>query len=130
MKSRLKLTSAAIVLITLASLGIANASLTSSGSSSVIPFDATGCSSNICIYLSTPSSGTVYVQGWARSTSFYGALVVTTPTISATSPIQNWLGSKGNYFQVNGISAIVGQYCVAGYTSGGTFEGKACESVL
>jgi len=128
--SRMRFVVVAVLISTVTSLGIANAATPTNSSTSIRPYSAQGCSGNTCIYLSTPSSGTVFVQGWAYGTSFVGYFKLTTPTITVTSPTQTWLGSKGNYFQVSGISAVVGPYCVAGYSSGGMFEGKACESVL
>ncbi len=94
------------------------------------PYTSQGCSVDTCMYLSTPSGGMVIVQGWAYSTSFYGYFRLTAPSGTYYSATQTWLGGKGNYAQWSGISAIVGQYCVTGYTSTGTFEGTACENVL
>lgn len=94
------------------------------------PYAAQGCSVNTCMYLSTPSGGTVIVQGWAYSTSFYGYFRLTAPSGTYYGATQTWLGGKGNYTQWSGVPAIVGQYCVTGFTSGGVSEGTACESVL
>lgn len=94
------------------------------------PYAAQGCSGDTCIYLSTPSGGTVYVQGWAYSTDFYGYFRLTTPSGTYYSGTHTWLGGKGNWIEWSGLSAIVGQYCVTGFTSGGVSEGTACESVL
>lgn len=130
MNSKFKLLTVAIAIATLSSVGVANASAKASPTLSIRPFSAQGCSNNVCIYLSTPSSGTVYVQGWAYNTNFVGHFVVSAPSETDTSGTQTWLGLKGNYYQVNGISAVVGTYCVTGYSSAGINEGEACESVL
>lgn len=105
------------------------AQTSSTTTSAIRPYAAQGCSSNTCIYLSTPSGGTVIVQGWAYNTNFYGYFRITTPSGTYYSATLTWLGGKGNYAQWSGISAIVGQYCVTGFTSGGINEGTACENV-
>jgi hypothetical protein len=97
---------------------------------SIQPYAAQGCSVNTCMYLATPSAGTVFVQGWAYNTSFYGYFRLTAPSGTYYSSTQTWLGGKGNYIQWSGVPAIVGQYCVTGFTSGGTSQGTACERVL
>ncbi len=97
---------------------------------SVQPYAAQGCNVNTCMYLSTPSGGTVFVQGWAYSTSFYGYFRLTSPSGTFYSVTQTWLGGKGNYTQWSGVPAIVGPYCVTGFTSTGANEGTACENVL
>lgn len=97
--------------------------------SSIQPYAAQGCSLNTCMFLSTPAGGTVYVQGWAYSTNFYGYFRLTSPNGTLYSATQTWLGGKGNYTQWSGVPAIVGQYCVTGFTSGGTSQGTACEVV-
>jgi hypothetical protein len=96
---------------------------------SIQPYTAQGFSVNTCVFLSTPSGGTVVVQGWAYSTSFYGYFRLTTPSGTFYSATQTWLGGKGNYTQWSGVSAIVGQYCVTGFTSTGINQGTACEWV-
>lgn len=97
--------------------------------STIQPYAAQGCSVNTCMYLSTPSGGTVFVQGWAYNTNFYGYFRLTAPSGTYYSATLTWLGGKGNYAQWSGVPAIVGQYCVSGFTSGGVSEGTACESV-
>lgn len=82
------------------------------------------------MYLSTPASGTVYIQGWAYDTSFYGYFRFRTPSGTFYSATQTWLGGKGNYAQVSNVPAIVGQYCVTGFTNTGNSLGTACENVL
>ena len=93
------------------------------------PYTSQGCSVNTCIYLSTPSAGTLLVEGWAYSTNFYGYFRLTTPSGTYYSVTQTWLGGKGNWAPWSSIPAKTGQYCVTGYTSTGTFEGTACENV-
>lgn len=97
---------------------------------SIQPYAAQGCHANTCMYLSTPSGGTVYIQGWAYDTSFYGYFRFTTPSGTFYSATQTWFGGRGNYAQVSNIPAIVGQYCVTGFTSTGSSQGTACEYVL
>lgn len=94
------------------------------------PYAAQGCSGDTCMYLSSPSGGTVLIQAWAYSANFYGYFVLSAPSGTYYSATQTWLGGKGNYALWSGIPAIVGPYCVTGYTSTGTFEGTACENVL
>lgn len=106
-----------------APLGVAPAAL-------IQPYAAQGCSVDTCMYLSSPSGGTVLIQSWAYNTNFYGYFVLSAPSGTYYSATQTWLGGKGNYALWSGVPAIVGQYCVTGYTSTGTFEGTACESVL
>lgn len=106
------------------------APLGTTSAASIQPYAAQGCSGDTCMYLSSPSGGTVLVQSWAYSTNFYGYFVLSAPSGTYYSATQTWLGGKGNYALWSGIPAIVGQYCVTGYTSTGTFEGTACENVL
>ncbi len=94
------------------------------------PYAAQGCAGDTCLYLSSPSGGTVLVEAWAYSTNFYGYFVLSAPSGSYYSATQTWIGGKGNYAHWSGIPATVGQYCVTGYTSGGSLEGTACEYVL
>ncbi len=94
------------------------------------PYTSQGCSANSCIYLSTPSGGTLLIEAWAHASDFYGYFRLTAPSGTYYSVTQTWVGGKGNYAQWPGITATVGQYCVTGYTSSGTFEGTACENVL
>ena len=116
--------------MSLAAPSIAQAAQTGTiAATSIQPYTAQGCSVNTCVYLSTPSGGTVVVQGWAYSTSFYGYFRLTSPSGTFYSATQTWLGGKGNYTQWLGVSAIVGQYCVTGFTSTGINEGTACEWV-
>jgi hypothetical protein len=84
---------------------------------------------NTCMYLWTPSSGTLFVQGWAYTTNFYDYFQFSTPKGSFYSATQTWLGGKGNYAQVSNLVATVETYCVTGW-SGGVSIGKACENVL
>ena len=36
-------------------------------SSSIVPYSAQSCAGDVCMYLSTPSGGTVKVEGWPYS---------------------------------------------------------------
>ena len=95
----------------------------------VQPYQAQGCITNTCMFLSSPASGAVYIQGWAYSTSFYGYFQFTSPNGTMYSATQTWLGGKGNYAQWSGIPSTVGQYCVTGFTSAGVDEGTVCKNV-
>jgi hypothetical protein len=96
---------------------------------SIQPYSAQSCSGNTCMFLSTPLGGTVTVQGWAYGTSFYGYFYLTAPSGTYYSATKTWLGAMGNWAQWSNIPAIVGQYCVTGYSSTGIFEGTVCNSV-
>jgi hypothetical protein len=93
------------------------------------PYAATGCSSNVCLYLSTPLGGTVYIQAWARSTTFSGYFKLQTPYGSFVSSTNTWLGGKGNFYQWSGLPAVVGQYCVSGYNMSQVWQGTACNNI-
>lgn len=121
-----------VIMMSVAAPSVAQAAQPSitTGKVSVQPYAAQGCSVNTCMYLSTPSGGTVFIQGWAYNTSFYGYFRFTTPSGTFYSATQTWLGGKENYAQVSNVLAIVGQYCVTGFTSAGSNLGTACENVL
>jgi hypothetical protein len=99
-------------------------------STSIQPLSAQGCSGDVCIYLSTPSSGTVYVQGWAYTANFYGHFQFSAPSGTFNSATLTWLTGKGNYAQLSNVPAIVGTYSVTAWTSAGANLGTACEKVL
>ena len=93
------------------------------------PYSAQGCNGDVCIYLSTPSGGHVYIQAWAYSQSFYGYFHLSGPNgLSKNSSTKTWIGGKGNYYQWNGITATVGKYCITGYSYGKNI-GKPCENI-
>ena len=107
----------------------APAQATTTPAAHVVPLTAQGCSGDVCIYLSSPSNGTVYVQAWAYNSSFYGYFHLSGPDgLSSNSSTITWIGGKGNYNQWSGVSAVVGQYCVTGYSYGDDI-GRACESI-
>ena len=119
-----------VITMSIAAPSSSQAALLRSTTSALIqPYNSQGCSVNTCIYLSTPSGGTLLVEGWAYASNFYGYFRLTTPSVTYYSATQTWLGGKGNYASWPGVTAVVGQYCVTGYTSTGTFEGTACENV-
>jgi hypothetical protein len=95
----------------------------------VIPFSASGCTNNVCMYLSTPSGGTVYIQGWAWKHNFTGHFHLSGPGISSDSATTTWIAGGSNWNQWNGVSAVVGQYCIGGYATDGSYEGTACENI-
>jgi hypothetical protein len=91
---------------------------------------ATGCNGNVCMFLSTPSGGGVYIQAWARNTSFYGNFDLVGPGgLYRHGSTQWWYaGSHPNVQQWN-ESAVVGKYCVSGWDNG-TRIGYPCLSIL
>jgi hypothetical protein len=120
-----------IAMLGVVSPSIAGASAISTSSASVLPPDAQGCGGDVCMYLSTPSGGTAYVQAWVlNSPGWYGYFHLTGPhNLSMYSATRSWPGGKpaGGYATFN-ISAVVGTYCVTGW-SGADNEGTACESI-
>lgn len=106
---------------------VAGAAPISNTGSIVQPLDAQGCAGNVCMYLSSPSDGTVYVQAWAYYDSEYGQLQLSAPSGTYNSPTQVWdAGGPRHTFPT--IPAIVGQYCVTLW-DGGVNSGTACENV-
>lgn len=99
--------------------------------SAAVPLDATGCSSNVCIYLAGNSGGTALIQGWARNTTFTGYFHLSGKNVgnNHNSNTQTWYGHKGNYWSTTVNNAQSGQYCVTGYSSSGSYEGTACENL-
>lgn len=130
---KLLASASAITLITIMSVVIPPASQATQPATlitaSIQPYQAQGCITDTCMFLSSPASGTVYVQGWAYSTTFYGYFRLTSPSGTLYSATQTWIGGKGNYTQWSDIPAIVGQYCVTGFTSAGVNEGTVCKNV-
>ncbi len=99
------------------------------------PLSAQGCNGDTCMFLSTPSGGEVYIQAWAYDVTFYGHFQLTGPNgLNKKSYDGTWYAGKTNYYQWNEIPAVVGQYCVTGWTknSNGTYtqNGRPCESIL
>jgi len=87
------------------------------------------------MYLSTPLNGTVYVQAWAYSSNFFGHFELKGPNkLDKNGNDQTWYTGKRNFYQWSNIPAVVGQYCVIGWTKNGngtyTKNGQPCESVL
>lgn len=119
-----------VITMSIAAPSSSQAALLRSTTSALIqPYNSQGCSVNTCIYLSTPSGGTLLVEGWAYASNFYGYFHLVEPSGTYNSPTQTWFGGKGNWTSWPSIPAITGQYCVTGYSSTGTFEGTACENV-
>jgi hypothetical protein len=93
---------------------------------------ATGCSGlRVCMYLSTPSKGHVYIQGWADHVGTTGYMTLTGPNgLKSKSSTTYWKANKGNWEQWNNIPAVVGQYCVTlQQTDGFGSSWKACERI-
>ena len=95
----------------------------------VRPLEAEGCSSNICLQVSGSAGSTVQVIGWAKSTTYTGTLTLTGPGGLDRQESGTWLKNKDNDYIWNVGSAPSGQYCVSGYSTSGTHEGTACETV-
>jgi hypothetical protein len=94
----------------------------------VTPFAASGCSINMCMYLSTQASGTVYVSGWVETSGFTGTFQLTGPDgLNLTSPSE--YRAPGVGWRWNNVPAVVGRYCITGYSiySGG--QGEVCENI-
>ena len=94
----------------------------------VTPFAASGCSVNTCMYLSTPASGTVYVSGRVDTSGFTGTFQLTGPGgLNVTSPTA--YRAPGVGVRWNNVPAVVGRYCITGYSiySGG--QGEVCENI-
>ncbi|WP_424534812.1 hypothetical protein ACOZ38_32070 [Sphaerisporangium viridialbum] len=92
--------------------------------------DALGCNGNVCMYLSTPQNGTVYVQAYPQSGSFYGNFDLTGPNgLYRHGPTQWWYnGAFQPKQQWTAIPAVVGKYCVSGWDNGKRI-GLPCESI-
>lgn len=131
---KLRASASAITLIAILGAAIAPTSeaaqRTTTTAATIQPYQAQGCIADTCMFLSSPASGTVFVQGWANGTSFYGHFQLTSPSGTLVSATQTWLAGKGNWAQWSNIPAIVGQYCVTGFTSTQVDEGTVCNSVL
>lgn len=103
---------------------------------SAVPFDATGCNGDVCMYLSTPSGGEAYVHAWAYSTTYYGFFILTGPdSLWRESATKTWYGG-GDYGTTanfgGNFAAVVGQYCVTFYqalSNEDVEQGRACESI-
>ncbi len=94
----------------------------------VIPLTARGCGGDVCMYLSTPSGGYVYVQAWAYDVGFHGHFHLVGPDgITQNSPAGTW-PAGGTRYTFYTVPAIVGTYCVTGW-SGTIDEGTACEAL-
>jgi hypothetical protein len=126
MKIRQAIVSAAILLAPMITVTGAGATTVSN---SIVPYSAQSCAGDVCMYLSTPSGGTVKVEGWPYSMGFYGHFQLTTPGSNYNSPAASWPAGTAGMYTFTNIPAIVGQYCIIGW-SGGINEGKVCNSVL
>jgi hypothetical protein len=124
----------AVSLILIAFLGVATPSIAGATPTQVSqspggPPSSQGCGGDVCMFLSSPSGGYVYVQGWPYSTGFYGDFELTGPHgLDRFSSTQSWPAGGGTRARFNNVNAVVGQYCVTGW-SGTINEGKACESI-
>ncbi|MEU8272621.1 hypothetical protein AB0B89_36415 [Sphaerisporangium sp. NPDC049002] len=92
--------------------------------------DALGCNGNVCMYLSTPKNGTVYVEAYPQHGSFYGNFDLTGPNgLYRHGSTQTWTNGAFEPNQVwTGIPAVVGKYCVSGWDHGQRI-GLPCESI-
>ena len=93
---------------------------------------ATGCTSlRLCMYLSTPSNGHVYVQGWADHIGTTGYMTLTGPNgLNSKSSSEYFKADKGNWWQWNNVPSVVGRYCVTlQQTDGLASSWKVCENI-
>lgn len=114
-------------LVSVAVPSLAGATAPTPGSFS--PDSGQGCSGDACIYLSTPSGGTVYVLAWPYNVSFYGHFELTVPSgTQYNTAAKTWTPGTSDEYEWSNLTASVGQYCVTAW-SGTTSLGTACESV-
>jgi hypothetical protein len=102
---------------------------TRAGAHAVIPMDAQKCNGNMCMYLSTPSSGTVYVSGWVANSGFTGYFELKGPGGLDTRSTPNQYFAVGYGIRWNNVSAVVGQYCVYAYSIYSGPQGQACANI-
>ena len=95
---------------------------------SVGPLSAESCGGDMCMYLSTPSGGTVYVKAWPYTFGFYGHFELVAPSGTYNSPAASYPAGLTGAYTFNNIPAVVGPYCVTGW-SGSVNEGTVCNSV-
>jgi hypothetical protein len=108
---------------------VSAAALAAAPSASAIPTSAQRCGGDVCMYLSTPSNGTVYTRSWANTDTFVGYFHLTGPNLIRNSPHQTWNAGGTGWLSSN-IPAIVGTYCVTGYKdSDGTQVGNICLNI-
>lgn len=111
--------------------GSAKPAQTTVHSDSMVLMAAQGCNGDVCMFLSTPSAGKVYVQAWAYNQTFTGHFQLTGPNgLSRNSTVGEWIGGKVNYYTFSNIPATVGKYCVTGWTTKLQNIGRPCESIL
>lgn len=102
---------------------------TTANPGSASPDSAQGCSGDTCLYLSTPSGGTVYVVGWPYDASFYGHFELAVPGGGVyNTSAQTWTPGTSDAYEWSGLTATIGQYCVTAWT-GDDNLGTACELV-
>ncbi|MCP2250658.1 hypothetical protein LX86_009452 [Lentzea aerocolonigenes] len=83
------------------------------------PMEATGCNGNVCMFLSTPSGGRVYIQAWARNTSFEGNFDLVGPGgLYRHGDTKRWYAGSHPNRQEWDVPAVVGKYCVSGWENG------------
>lgn len=108
-----------IVSAMLVGMGLLLPAPASAAPAEIVPMQATGCNANVCMFLSTPSNGTVYIQAWARSTNFYGNFDLTGPAgLYRHGSTQTWFAGDHPNVQQWNESAVVGKYCVSGWENG------------
>lgn len=115
---------------------LAGLALTAAGSSPLLDAtparaDATGCNRNVCMYLSTPRDGKVYIEAWADDSCFDGNFDVTGPGgLYIHHGPQRFCPGDRPYplDRFVDIPAVVGKYCVKGW-SNNKVVGNPCENV-
>ena len=121
----------AIVILVISALApiVVPISAQAATNASVVPLSAQSCTAHVCMFLSTPSAGKVTVEGWPYDIGFYGHFQLTTPGANYNSPSGSWSQGLAGMYTFTNIPAIVGQYCIIGW-SGTINEGRVCNSVL
>ena len=107
------------------------ASATATLAIDVLPPTSSGCSGDVCIYLTNPSPGDLYVEVWAYDANFYGHFQITGADTDAdgNTTTQEWYagGANGTTWAVESASPA-GQVCATAWSSTGSNLGKACET--
>ena len=97
----------------------------------VQPDTSSGCSGDVCIYLTNPSPGVLFIEVWAYDANFYGHFQITGADTDAdgNTNTQEWYGgaANGTAWAFESPSPN-GQVCATAWTSTGSDLGKACET--
>jgi hypothetical protein len=82
------------------------------------------------MHVTTPSRGKITITAWAHTSSFYGNFDLTGPggLYNHGGTKTFYSGSSPTIYTFANLPAVVGKYCVLGW-SGGALIGKPCETV-